>query len=359
MTLKEKIGQLFVFGFDGTAPSRGISDLIRNACVGGVILFKRNLKSPLQVARLTNALQSLSPKIPLFISIDEEWGRISRLPKGFTFFPSAAAFGLVNQPDLTYRAAEVTAREFAAVGINMDFAPVLDVLTQPENPVIGDRAFGPSPIVVSAMGLAVMAGLQDNRIIACGKHFPGHGDTREDSHETLPRVARSMSRLETVELRPFHHLIENGLASIMTAHVLYPALDPKNPATFSARILGKLLRRALGFQGVIITDDLEMKAIHADTGEASVQALLAGTDLLLICHTEGPQRRAMDAVMRAVRSRRISEARIDESVTRVLALKRRFLMPHRPADARTVRETVGRPSHRRALHSVLKSLQAA
>jgi beta-N-acetylhexosaminidase len=357
MTLKEKIGQLFVFGFDGTSPSKGIADLIRNAGVGGVVLFKRNLKSPLQISRLTNALQSFSPKIPLLISIDEEWGRISRLPKGFTFFPSAAAFGVINKSELTYRAAEITAREFRAVGINMDFAPVLDVLTRPENPVIGDRAFGSSPIVVSAMGLAVMAGLQDNGVIACGKHFPGHGDTREDSHLTLPRVTRSLSHLETVELRPFHHLIENGLASIMTAHVLYPALDSKHPATLSARIIGKLLRRALGFQGVVITDDLEMKAIHPDPGEASVLALLAGADLLLICHTEEPQRLALDAVSRAVRSKRISEARIDESVARILALKRRFLMPYQPADPRSVRETVGRLSHRHAVHSILETLQ--
>ena len=359
MTLKEKIGQLFMFGFDGTTPSKGIADLIQNAFIGGVVFFKRNLKSPLQIARLTNRLQDFSPKVPLFISVDEEGGRISRLPKGFTFFPSPAAFGLLNQPDLTYRAADITAKELRAVGINMDFSPVLDVLTQPENPVIGDRAFAASPIVVSAMGLAVMAGLQDNRVISCGKHFPGHGDTREDSHVTLPKVSAPLARLERVELRPFHHLIENGLASIMTAHVLYPALDPKHPATLSPRIIDKLLRRALGFKGLVITDDLEMKAIHADPGEASVRALLAGADVLLICHTEASQRLALEAVLRAVESKRISEARIDESIVRILSVKKRFLVPYQPATPQSVRQTVGRPAHRRALNGILETLEVA
>ena len=274
------------------------------------------------------------------------------MPKGFTCFPSASAFGAQHNAELIYRATEITARELSAVGINMNFSPVLDVLTRPENPVIGDRAYGSNPTVVSAMGLAVMAALQDNHLIACGKHFPGHGNTQADSHLELPTDNRPIEKIQTVDLRPFHHLTGNGLASIMTAHVLYPSLDRKNPATLSRRIIEGLLRKVLGFEGVVITDDLEMKAIALDPGEAAVQAILAGADLILICHDEGKQRQALEAVLRAVKSKRISPARIDESVLRVLALKERFLLPYHPTDPKTVCDTVGRPSHQQALSAI-------
>ena len=352
MTLKEKIGQLFVLGYQGFRPSKGILDLIQTAHIGGIILFKRNLKDPAQSARLTNQLQSSCRRMPLFVSIDEEGGRISRLPNEFTRFPSAAAIGSHHNAEWTYRSAEITAKELRAVGINMDFAPVLDVLTEPDNPVIKDRAFGSSATVVSAMGLAVMAGLQDNHVIACGKHFPGHGDTSSDSHLELPRVAQPLGRIQSVELRPFAHLIANGLATIMTAHVLYPALDRKSPATLSKRIIEDLLRKGLGFKGVVITDDLEMKAITLDPGEAAVQSLLAGVDLLLICHDEQKQRLALGAVYRAVKEKRLTEARIDQSLLRILTLKERYLLPYKPTTPKQVRETVGRPNHRQVLKEI-------
>ena len=352
MTLREKIGQLFIFGFQGTRPSKGISELIKDTNIGGIILFKRNLKDPPQIARLTNTLQSYSRFIPLFISIDQEGGRISRLPKGFTCFPSASAFGLRNNVELTYRASEITASELQAVGINLNFSPVLDILTQPDNPVIGDRAFGLTPTVVASMGLAVMAGLQDNRVIACGKHFPGHGDTQADSHLELPRINRSIAKIQTEDTRPFSHLISNGLAMIMTAHVLFPSLDKKSPATLSKKIIDTLLRKALGFTGVVVTDDLEMKAITQDPGEAAIQSLLAGADLILICHDELKQRKALEAVQKAVKDKRISEARIDQSILRVLSLKERFILPYHPTTPNNVRATVGRPSHRLVLNSI-------
>jgi beta-N-acetylhexosaminidase len=354
MTLKEKIGQMFMVGFEGAVPSRTVLRLIKEFHLGGVILFSRNLKSPSQTARLCNTLQSKSQKMPLLIAIDQEGGRVSRLPKGFTVFPSAASIAACGSTPLVYRAAEATAKELRAVGINMNMAPVLDVNTNPDNPIIGDRAFGASPTLVSTLGLTVIAGFQDNNVIACGKHFPGHGDTRVDSHKELPRVAHDLRRLRDVELRPFAHSIQNGLASIMTAHVLYPALDPDEPATLSARILTGLLRQGLGFKGVVVTDDLEMAAIadRHGPGEAAVKAIGAGADLILFCRNEANPIAAIEAVAQAVKKKRISEARLDQSLLRILQLKEKFLLPYQPADPAHLKTIVGCASHKHLLQEI-------
>jgi beta-N-acetylhexosaminidase len=353
MNLKEKVGQLFFFGFQGTSPSKAIAGFIKNNPIGGVILFKRNLKDPSQIVRLTNTLQSFSRSLPLFVAVDEEGGRVSRLPRHFTRFPSAATIGAIRSTEMAYRAAECTARELRSVGINMNFAPVLDIRTEPRNEVIGDRAFGSDPTAVSGMGLAVLAALQDNRVVACGKHFPGHGDTTADSHKELPLVDQPVSRLRTVELRPFQHAIENGLAALMTAHVLYPELDKEWPATLSRRILTELLRQEMGFNGVVLTDDLEMEAIRLEPGEAAVRALEAGADGILFCHDAEKQRAALEAVHRAVQKKRLTEERIDRSVLRLLDLKDRFLLPHEPAQPAEAKAVVGRPSHKRLLDEIL------
>ncbi|HSG04997.1 MAG TPA: beta-N-acetylhexosaminidase, partial [Nitrospiria bacterium] len=261
MTLKEKIGQLFMFGFHGRSPGKAIERFIKEFHVGGVIVFSRNLQNPAQTAKLTNALQAATPKMPLFIAVDQEGGRVSRLPKGFTIFPSSARVASGHSAPLVYQAAEITAKELRAVGINMNFAPVLDIDTNPDNPIIGDRAFGSDHETVSTMGLTALAGLQDNRVVACGKHFPGHGDTSADSHNELPEVGHTLQRLGDIELRPFVHGIQNGLASIMTAHVMYPKVDPDNPATLSPKIIKGILRNQFRFKGVVVTDDMEMRAI--------------------------------------------------------------------------------------------------
>jgi beta-N-acetylhexosaminidase len=357
MTLQEKIGQLFILGFEGTRPARSITQLIKKAHVGGVILFARNLKNAVQIAKLTNALQSLSPRMPLLIAVDQEGGRVSRLPKEFTRFPSAAAIGAARSTELAYRAADCTARELRAVGINMNLAPVLDVKTHPANQVIGDRAFGSDPALVGRMGLAVMAGLQDNRVAACGKHFPGHGATQADSHEELPTFSHSVQHLVEVELRPFRHAIANGLAALMTAHVLYPVLDPKWPATLSQRIITGLLRQQMGFKGVVMTDDLEMKAIALPSGEAAVQALTAGADMILICHDEAKQWAALGEVQRAIKDKRLTEERIDQSILRVLKLKERFILPYEPAHPKQAKATVGRPAHRRLSQEIARGTE--
>lgn len=350
-----------MMGFEGTGTGRTVLRLIREFHIGGVILFERNLRTPAQTAELCNALQARSPKMPLLVAMDQEGGRVSRLPKGFTIFPSPAALASDPSTEQIYRVAAATARELRAVGVNMNLSPVLDVNTNPANPVIGDRAFSTDPTLVSRLGLAMIAGLQDNHVIACGKHFPGHGDTDTDSHRDLPTVSHPLQRLREVELRPFLHAVQNGLASIMTAHVRYPALDSEAPATLSDQIITGLLRERIGFRGVVMTDDLKMAAIAKTygPGEAAVRAMKAGADLILIGHDEDGQLAALEAVAKAVRQRRITEARIEQSLLRILEVKEKFLLPYRPADLANVKAVIGCPSHRHLLEEVQKRDQRA
>ncbi len=347
-------------GFDGTSLSKEVETAISKHHVGGVILFSRNIQNPLQLAKLTTSLQTLSKggttpaNGPLLIGVDQEGGRVSRLPPPFTQFPPVRVYGHINDIPLTYSAAEAMAKELTAVGINLDFAPVLDVDTNPDNPVIGDRSFGKSPLLVAEHGLAMMSGLQDSGIIACGKHFPGHGDTHQDSHKTLPEVNHPIARLNDIELKPFIHLTQNRLASIMTAHVLYKTLDPKRPATLSKKIVTGLLREAIGFAGVVISDDLEMKGItnHGTVADAAVLAILAGCDLLLVCHSADQQIATLEALIHAVEKGNISEERIDQSVHRILALKEQFHLAGRKTDLNQIKSVVGSDKHRALVEGI-------
>src|SRR3989442_13021032 len=218
-----------MLGFQGTELTEDLRALVKTYHPGGVLLFSRNLTDPEQAARLTNALQKLTPKMPLLVAIDQEGGRVARLPKGFTVFPGQGTLGRAGTVSLAYGFAEVTARELRAIGVNMNLAPVLAVKTNPEKPVIGDRACGREPELVETLGLAVIAGLQDNGVLACGQHFPRHGDTAAGSHQELPTGSHGLDRLHQIELRPFAHCFPNGLAAVMTAHVRYPALTWSTP----------------------------------------------------------------------------------------------------------------------------------
>lgn len=355
--LREHIGQLFMLGFTGTAVTPDLAGFIATYKPGGLILFARNLTDTEQIVALTNDLQRLTPRDPLLIAIDQEGGRVSRLPAGFTIFPPCSLLGHCGSAALAHAAAAVTAAELRAVGINMNMSPVLDVNTNVANPIIGDRAFSEDPDMAATLGLATIRGLQANRVVACGKHFPGHGDTSTDSHKELPVVAASRERLEAVELRPFRHAIDHGLASMMTAHVLYPALDAQHPATLSAAILTDLLRTRLGFDGLLLTDDMEMHAIidHAGIGEASVQAFLAGADVLLICKDRDRQVAAIEALYKAVESGAIAPERIAASLRRVAAVKARFLHPYKPADLLNARVVVGSGSHQALKQQILQA----
>jgi beta-N-acetylhexosaminidase len=358
MTLREKIGQLFMLGFIGTSVSKDLASLLSEYRPGGLILFARNLESSDQILHLTNDLQKLSPHSPLLVAIDQEGGRVSRLPAGFTIFPPCARIGACHSAELAYAAASATAQELRAVGINMNMAPVLDVNTNPQNPIIGDRAFGGDPDLVSELGLATVLGLQRSKVVACGKHFPGHGDTVADSHKELPLVTASRERLTDVELRPFRHVIEQGErgpATIMTAHVLYPALDEKLPATLSPAILTDLLRNQLRVDGVILTDDLEMHAIidHYGIGDAAVRAFQAGADLLLICKDRERAVAAMEAVHQAVTDGAIPAERLEASLRRIARVKERFLQPYKPADPTIAHTVVGSRTYRALLDQIL------
>ena len=354
MTIRDVVGQLLMVGFEGTELSPAFLDWLQEYRPGGVILFSRNLVEPEQVARLTHDLQAHAPNPPLLMAVDEEGGRVSRLPRGFTTFPAASRIASCQSPDVAHEVAEVTARELRAVGINVNLAPVLDVNSNPANPVIGDRAYGTQPERVCTYGMAVMQGLEDNGIIPCGKHFPGHGDTITDSHHVLPVVEADRARLDAVELEPFRRAIRRGLPVIMTAHVRYPALDPEEPATLSPPILTDLLRNELGFQGVTLTDDMEMRAIldHRPIGNASVRALQAGADMVLLCHRQERQREAVASIERALERGELSWEGLTASVARIRALKKERLAPCRTVDPSGVAQTVGHPRHNALLAKI-------
>src|SRR5262245_31986569 len=278
--LRRQVGQLLIAGFDGQALPVELRALAREFGLGGVILFARNISEPEQVAELCYDASRLVPELPLWVSVDQEGGRVARLKAPFTEWPPMATLGRSGNVALAERFGRALASELKAIGITLDYAPVLDVHTNPQNPVIGDRALAEKPELVGQLGAAIIRALQAEGIAACGKHFPGHGDTSTDSHAELPLVEHPVERLRQVEFLPFRAAIEVQVASIMTAHVLLPALDEERPATLSRRIVSGLLRDELGFEGLILTDDLEMKAVSAQytIPAAAVMAIDAGCD---------------------------------------------------------------------------------
>jgi beta-N-acetylhexosaminidase len=328
MSLAEKVGQLFQIGFSGPKVDAEIKDMIENYHVGGVIYFSRNIVNPAQTAELSNKLQDLSlnsgAKLPLFISADQEGGTVTRL-KGATHFPGNMALGAAADQKLAYQAGEAVGDELKNLGINVNLAPDLDVNNNPDNPVIGVRSFGEDPELVAELGTAYIEGLQSQGVTATAKHFPGHGDTAVDSHLDLPVIRHSRSRLDQVELYPFKKAIEAGVDSIMTAHIYFPTIEKEEgiPATLSKAVLTDLLRKELGFEGLIITDCMEMNAIVNTFGtvEGAVRTIEAGSDTVLVSHSYQKQKNAIEAVLKAVKSGRISEERIDQSVKRILSLK--------------------------------------
>ncbi len=328
MDLDRSIGQLFMVDFTGYAPDPEVLRLIEDGGVGGVILFVKNVASARQVAALTNALQEAAARAgypPLLVSADQEGGPVVRLPREATHFPSAMAFGAAGSEALAASAAGVTARELRAVGIHMNMAPDMDVNNNPDNPVIGIRSFGEDPHRVARLGSAAVRAMQASGVLATVKHFPGHGDTSLDSHLDLPVVPHSRAHLDTVELQPFVAAIRAGVGAVMTAHVVYQALDPDRPATLSPVVLG-MLRTHLGFTGLIVTDSMAMQAItdRHGPGDAAVEAILAGADIVLACGPIAAQRESIEAVRRAVDRGRIPASRIAESVARVAAAKERL-----------------------------------
>ncbi|PWW42361.1 MULTISPECIES: beta-N-acetylhexosaminidase [Paenibacillus] len=327
MTLREKIGQMLLCGFQGTEAAGEVDAFLRKYPVGGVIYFARNVESPEQVERLSSGLQRIavdSGNVPLWISIDQEGGMVARITEGIALMPGQMAIAAAGSTQDAYQAAYISGVELRSMGINMNFAPVLDVNNNAANPVIGVRSFGESPQSVAAYGVRIIAGVQDAGISATAKHFPGHGDTDTDSHLDLPVITHDRERVEHVELIPFRAAIAAGVDAMMSAHIYFPALEPERlPVTLSRAVLSGLLRQEMEYDGMIVTDCMEMDAIATNYGtvDAAVMAVEAGADLVLISHTAHLQAGAFEALLTAVQSGRISEARIDESVTRLLKYK--------------------------------------
>lgn len=336
MTLEEKVGQLVIVGVDGYENDEHSKQLMEKYHAGGFILFKKNIQDSAQLLTLLNSLKetnAASNKVPMFLSVDEEGGRVSRLPDEFKKFPSNKVIGQKNDSSLSYQIGNILGRELGSFGFNMDFAPVLDINSNPKNPVIGDRSFGTTAGLVSRLGIETMKGIRAENVISVVKHFPGHGDTSVDSHVGLPRVDHDLKRLESFELVPFKAAIENSVDAIMIAHILLPKLDAENPASFSKAVITDLLRTGMNFNGVVITDDFTMGAIEKnyDMGGAAVKSIQAGADIVLVCHGFDKQETVIKALLAAAQTGQISTGRLDESVYRVLELKQRYSLGNAPA----------------------------
>lgn len=350
--LRRHVGQLAILGFDGHAIPADLKALAREFDLGGVIFFARNVEAPAdpaQVAELAREARGLARELPLWISVDQEGGRVARLRRPFTEWPPMIALGRSGDERLAERFARALAAELAAVGINLDYAPVLDVFTNPKNTVIGDRAFGERPEDVARFGRVVIRALQAEGIAACGKHFPGHGDTAADSHDELPLVEHPPDRIRRVEMVPFRGAIEEGVAAIMTAHVLVPAFDEARPSTLAPSIVDGLLKRELGYEGLVLSDDLQMKAVSArySPGEAAVGAIAAGCDAVLICGGgQEPQVAALEAVIRAVEHETLPLERVEDAMARHRRVKERFLAGSRKGTKpQPLPEVIGRGEH--------------
>ncbi len=353
--LRRRIGQLLIGSFNGSDVPVEMRSLAREFDLGGITIFGKlgNIETPEQVAGLAFDIRNLGLELPAWVGIDQEGGRVARLRSPFTEWPPMAVLGRSGDPALARKFAGALAAELKAVGISLDYAPVLDIHTNPKNPVIGDRALSEKPEIVAKLGQVIIEELQKAGVAACGKHFPGHGDTGTDSHLELPIVEHAPDRLRAIEFVPFKAAIEAGVAFIMTAHVLVTSIDDERPATLSSKIVRALLREELGFNGVIVSDDLEMKAIvdSYEPGEAAVAAIAAGCDALLICGSGKPanielQAQALEALIHAVEDDRLPIKRVEDALERNRRAKERFLRAWRPPTAAQLRTTIGSEQHR-------------
>ncbi len=321
-------GQLFIFGFDGDRYNRRIGSFFEKVKLGGVILFSRNISSAEQTKRLISDLKKLGEDttgLPLFVCIDQEGGRVARLSSDLPTFPTARSLGEDGSSGQVGEVYERIGSELKNLGFNVDFAPCLDLDTNDANPVIGDRSFSRDPQEVSRLGLAAIEGLRRQKILTCAKHFPGHGDTSLDSHFDLPVDERSKSRFDEAELEPFRMSIAQKVDFIMTAHVIYPAFDKVYPATLSKRIVTDLLREKMGYDGIIIGDDFDMKAVSDRWDEKGAAiAFEAGIDMGMVCHETPRRENLYESVRKSIIEGRISETSVKERLHRIISAKERL-----------------------------------
>lgn len=329
MTLAEKVGQMIIIGVEGTTVNEQTQELIEQYHVGGIILYQHNILNKGQTLTFLNELKQLNSKlnnIPLWLSVDQEGGRVSRMPSEYTKLPANRTIGKVNNAEFSNKIGHILGRMLQSVGFNMDFAPVMDINTNPNNPVIGDRSFGANAEVVSKLGVQTMLGIQAENVAAVVKHFPGHGDTSVDSHLDLPVVQTSLQGLRTFEWLPFKAAIEQKVDAVMVAHILLPQIDPDHPASFSKIVITDYLRNELDYNGVVMTDDMTMGGIvnHYDLKDAAVQSIIAGSDVIMVAHEYDKAIEVLANLRRKVEAGTISEQRIDESVHRVMQLKKKY-----------------------------------
>lgn len=347
MSTEQKVSQLLVAGIEGTQLGQDAVQAVQDYQVGGVILFGRNVESAWQLAELTNGLKDLNGDYtPLFLCVDQEGGRVDRMPPEVERTPSAWSVGQTLDTEGVGAAyGALLAEECAAFGFNMDFAPSLDIWSNPDNTVIGDRAFGNDWEWTAFFGMSAVESMEEQGgVIPVVKHFPGHGDTSVDSHVALPVVDKSLEELWQSELVPFNMTLNQedyfgaqagpSAPAVMVAHILLSQVDPDYPASLSHRVVTGLLREEMGFDGVVCTDDLTMGAVSNTygMGEAAVLAVEAGCDLLLVCHGADNLTAARDALLEAADSGRLSPERLDESVKRILSLKAEYGLTNDPVD---------------------------
>lgn len=327
MSLDEKIGQMILAGISGTTIDTNTKNLLTKYKVGGIIFYKDNLVNPTQTVQLVNQIKSENDQhMPLLLGVDQEGGRVTRLPGGLINFPTNKEIGAINNSEFSYHVGTMLGKELKGFGFNLDFAPVLDINSNPKNPVIGDRSFGNNPEIVSKLGIQTFKGIQSQKIIPTIKHFPGHGDTSVDSHLELPIVDKSLQQLKELELIPFEQAINSGADVVMVAHILLPKLDADFPSSMSKNIITGILRNQLDFSGVVITDDMTMKAIidHYSIGRAAVESVKAGSDIVLVGFDYNKVVETISSLKAAVQKGEISEQRINASVSRILKLKDKY-----------------------------------
>lgn len=354
----EKIGQLFIIGIEGKELSQKEEEFIIANNIGGVILFSRNIESPKQVHKLCTDIQNLrhktKDKAPLFISIDMEGGRVARLGAPFTQWPPLRKLGDIDSTALAFKFAHSMGQELRAIGVNLDFAPCVDILTNSQNKVIGDRSIGTDPEHVAKIASALVRGYIKSGILPCAKHFPGHGNTLLDSHEALPVEDTDLKTLLDREMVPFKKTFRARLSLVMTSHIKFSKIDPEWPVTLSEKFLKVILREELRYQKLVISDDLDMKALASNWSveEIPVRALQAGCDMLLYCNEPDHPPRAIEAIKKALSGGHLKASQIDESYQKVLSLKKEALKKPDPLEMSEVTKIVGHPDHLKTAQAI-------
>lgn len=349
--MRKKLGQLMLIGVSGHSLTVEEKKFIVDNNISGVILFARNVADPKQIRDLCAEIQALRfqmpDKAPLIIGIDMEGGRVHRLKPPFTIWPPVGQLGKIDNPSVTFHFANKMGIELKSVGINLDFAPCVDIFNNPQNTVIGDRSVGSDPELVAKHGSALVRGYIKSEMISCAKHFPGHGHTPVDSHEDLPVEDFDMKRLDDIELIPFKRAFKARVDMVMTAHMLFPKIDSQWPVTLSEIFLKKIVREHCRYKGIIITDDLDMKAMakHYDKEMIPVRALQAGADMLLYCNEPDSPPRALDGLIGAVAQGQLDKATIEALHQKVLNFKKDKIPNPEPWPLSEALKVIGNPEH--------------